>query len=90
MKMNQLSNFPYLNTELIISQAARCQKQYRSKGRDGAEQAEEGGSQGWTYSFPPLPDVRDVQNAGRSPLCLNKDLQNTETFTYGSDILGSV
>ncbi len=34
----------YLHTKLIIAQAACSQKQYRSKGRDGAEQAEEGSS----------------------------------------------
>lgn len=34
----------YLHTELLVSQAARSQKQYRSEGRDRAEQAEEGGS----------------------------------------------
>lgn len=36
--------FPYLHTELVIFQVARSQQQYRSEGRDGAEQAEEGGS----------------------------------------------
>ena len=58
-------------------QVARSQEQYGSEGRDGAEQAEEGGSQGWTHCFPPLSDVRDVQDAGRGPLGFNKDLQNT-------------
>lgn len=77
---------PYLHTQLVVAQAARSQKQDGSKGRDGAEQAEESGSQGWTHGFPPLSDMRDVKDAGGGPLGFNKDLHSMERSKCGGHI----
>ena len=58
----------------MVWQVTGGQQQYGGEGRDGAQQAEEGGPQGRPHGLPPLSDVRDVQDTGRSPLCLQKHL----------------
>lgn len=65
----------YLHAKLIISQVAGGQQEDGREGRDRAEQAEEGCSQGRTYCFPPLSDVGDVEDTGSSALGFNKNLQ---------------
>lgn len=70
---------PYLHAQLVLMEAAGSQQQDRREGRDGAQEAQEGCSESRTHGLPPLTDVWDVQDAGRSSLGFDKNLQSKKT-----------
>ena len=71
----------------MVRQVTGGQQQYWGEGRDGAQQAEEGGPQSRPHSLPPLSDVGDVQDTGRGPLRLQKHLHEKHFVPQGERLL---